>query len=257
MDLTILKNVLNSNSVPKINRTAGTTFSIDIPIERVKTEIIEHACKHNNVILCESVEDQILAIVESKPIYTAKQEELINLLQTHGYSAIAGQPDIKEDDSKLVRESRKILSESADRTLDATEIHKEIQESDEIDNFASKVIEKLQMCPDFSSLMFLEEDFNNVGLAIHKSNNSNVMLCTISEDGKPQNDKIFENYMIIGSEKTSNIMLTDRFVECIVKFVKKVASTSNVVKSDTPDWQKNVASYGYAIGSDSIGATKQ
>lgn len=256
MDLKILKSVLEAKSVPTINRLTNRNYNLHEPIEIARTSVINEACEHYNVLLCESDADSIIASLEYKTTFTEDQEKIISLLYKHGYNAVSLEPELKESESdsncsKPIKES-KVITESSEKLINTEEIHKEIEESDEIEINKSLLIEKLQMCPYFSSLMMLEKDFNKVGLSINESNNSNVLLCVLNEDGSPKNEEIFKDFMVLGSNN-NDIVLTDRIIECIIKFINKVATTAKSKKDIDKNWNSGPAPYGDAVGIDNSG----
>jgi hypothetical protein len=103
------------------------------------------------------------------------------------------------------------------------------------------------MCPDFSSLYELEDDFNKVGMTIRPTASKRMVVCVV-ENNRPKTGKIFEDYMFVGQVNKQNEELSSRFVECLLKFIRKSASAP--VKVENPDrtWEQGAMPYGKAVG---------
>lgn len=125
------------------------------------------------------------------------------------------------------------------------------------EEYVKDIIDKILMCPDYSSLYFMEEDFNKLGMTIAQSNNQRVMLCSIDEDNRPKNTKIFEDYMFIGSSAKPDTELTARLAECIVQFIKKAAGAPKSISKDKKNWLQGLATYGEAFGVEQDRVTRQ
>jgi len=243
MDLKILQEVLKCKSVPSINRVAGTDFKLEEHfVDTVKIKLIKEACAAYNSELCGSVEDAVISIVESHK-YDKSQELLKNILYNYGYYIIPLDPKVIEeycendDNIPLLKEnSSKIITE-------------DVQQDNNINIQLDNIIDKIRMCPDHSSLNYLEEDFNNIGLTIAQTNNDRTMLCVIGDDNKPKNDKIFEDYIFIGSSKNNSQELSERLAECIIRFIKKKGSNSKKVNNGRDNIPITTPMpYGKAIG---------
>lgn len=88
MDLKNLEQILNSKKIPAINKLVGTNFSIYEYPKEIKMNIIKEECRNRNMKICESEDDQILAIFENKTACDSEQLELIELLFKHNIIAI-------------------------------------------------------------------------------------------------------------------------------------------------------------------------
>lgn len=254
MDLKIVEKVLNHKSIPAINRETGLDIDIYKSLHEVKMEILQEACIERSVEMCISDEDQIETIIHGCKAYTEEQEKFITLIHKHGLVAKPLEPELIEEDyqedhqeeiadsgSEISEESKNILEESK-IIMEANEVNKNINLKDLLSLF-----DKLAMCPDFSSLQQLSESFNKVGFEI-KENNNKVMLCLVNE----KELKIFENYMLIGISTDPNKELSSRFIECLIKFIRKTA-ISEMPEQPEPEknWQQTqVGIYGDAIRED-------
>jgi len=121
-----------------------------------------------------------------------------------------------------------------------------IEEANEDD--VEDIVNKIKMCPDYSSLYYLEEDFNRLGMTIAQTNNKRVILCAIGENNKPKNTKIFEDYMFVGSATNPDIEISNRVAECLVQFIKKTASGPKKLSKSDKHWLDGLAPYGDAVG---------
>jgi len=88
MDIKNLEQILKSNKIPMINRLSGRNFSVYECPKKIKKHLIKLECKDKNLKLCESDNDQILAIFEDKYVINEEQLELINLLYKYDVIAI-------------------------------------------------------------------------------------------------------------------------------------------------------------------------
>lgn len=97
MNLSILKQLLAQNSIPKINQVFGESkyYYVTSDIKDVKLNIVEKFCSQNGYKLCISEEDSILASL------SGQSDEAIDYLADHGYMVV------RED-----KKTEKILAES-------------------------------------------------------------------------------------------------------------------------------------------------
>lgn len=254
MDLKIVEKVLNHKSIPAINRETGLDFCIYKSLHEVKMEILQEACSERYVRICITEEDQMEAIINYYETYTEDQKNIINIIHKHNLVAKPLKPELIEEDQQEDQQDQQevVSSEILEESKDILEESKIILEANAKDkNIDLKdlfgLLDKLAMCPDFSSLQELSESFNKVGFEIQENNNK-IMLCLAKE----KELKIFENYMLLGTGNDPNRELSSRFIECLIKFIKKTA-LSTIPDQSEPEknWQQTqVGIYGDAIRED-------
>lgn len=110
-----------------------------------------------------------------------------------------------------------------------------------------KVIDKIKICHDYGTLHQLNEDFNSIGLALVKTVSNKMILCKIKEN-KPCVDKILQDYIFVGSVNEHKNELSNKFVSCLIEFIKKSNSNQSFIKYEDKNWQKMFGQYGKAVG---------
>lgn len=272
MDLKVLEEALQCTSVPSLNRVAGTSYqSKDYFIEGAKKELVKEACKNHDVELCSDEEDEVLTILEGFANYNSNQAKIRDLLYKYGYSVkpikvstIKEYEDINNESTPIIKESKptKIILENAEESLDgpcpeygSKDTHNKILTEAQPDDIED-ILNKISMCPDYSSLYYMEEEFNKLGMTIAQANNKKVMLCSIGDDNKPKNTKIFEDYIFIGSVSNPDAELSNRFVECLTQFVKKAAKAPKFIENKEKYWLEGLAPYGEVLAIEQDHPTK-
>lgn len=217
MDLKVLEKILECNSIPMINRIAGTSYDSDrFFVEGVKIDIIRDVCTENDLVLCETKEDEVLSILKENICYTNNQRTLQQILYKHGYHTKSLPPEMISCEN--------ISSINEDRTAKKSEIIRENKDT-VINNIVSRVVEKIQMCPDYSSLFLMEDDLNEIGMSINNSNNNIIIR-------RSNGNKIIEDYIPISLVNNQHDELNDKIVECLIKFIKQDYNDDIISKID-------------------------
>ena len=100
-----------------------------------------------------------------------------------------------------------------------------------------KVISKIDKCVNYEMLFCLEEDFNTIGLTLQPTKQNKMVLCII-KDGIPSANRIFEDYVHIGSLEDRSKEISLRLIDCIKEFIVEHAGVASIPINDGRSWQK-------------------
>lgn len=116
MDIIKLKKVLNSKSVPEINRLLDTTYNIMEDISVVKRSIVDEVCNELSFKVCDDISEQVESIVSESTV----NDELSDLLLTYGYFTVQKKviKEEKNEEIEIEKEEEPVNKEEPKQELD-------------------------------------------------------------------------------------------------------------------------------------------
>lgn len=106
-----------------------------------------------------------------------------------------------------------------------------------------KVLAKISMCPNLDSLLAIEADMNQLGLAFYTVPGGKSVLCKIV-NGHPSITSAMDDYLVLGMTQKSNVEVSDRMASCIQAFVSQAASGPSKVMIRGKSFHGSASIYG-------------
>lgn len=100
----------------------------------------------------------------------------------------------------------------------------------------SLVLEKVKRCLTYRYLASIEEDLNNVGLAVAKTIGGRLILCKIKNE-KPCIDKFLDDYIYLTEDHKLDDSIDDRMINLLIEFIDKSHGEPSKVINKPRSWQ--------------------
>lgn len=113
MNISDISNLLSCTRITDVNRLSGRNYDTHFYHKEAIKQIINDECTKRYVKLCETKDEEIEAILESKECYNNDQKDLIDVLYENNIVAIPLEPEIKEDSDI----DHGTISESVDKII--------------------------------------------------------------------------------------------------------------------------------------------